>query len=99
MCSKPLSLSMAFHLEFSSVQAFGLRIGKTKDRIAPINQNPNSQPHSLQSKSPLRKKLYINIYYIAKPVYKEGEISVLVHIKLLLCFSRGCAAFFYFAGN
>lgn len=92
---------MAFNLEFSSVQAFGLRIGKTKDRITPINQNPNSQPHLLQAgiKSPLRKRLYINIYYIANSVYKKGEISVLVQIKLLLCFSRGCAAFFYFAGN
>lgn len=90
---------MAFNLEFSSVQAFGLRIGKTKDRITPINQNPNSQPHLLQIKSPLRKKLYINIYYIANSVYKEGEVSVLVQIKLWLCFSRGCAAFFYFAGN
>lgn len=104
MCSKSLSLSVAFNLEFSSVQAFGLRIGKTKDKITPINQNPNSQPHSLQAgiKSPLRKKIiykHINIYYIANSVYKEGEISVLVQIKLLLCFSRGCAAFLYFAGN
>lgn len=33
MCSKSLSLPVAFNLEFSSVQAFGLRIEKTEEKL------------------------------------------------------------------
>lgn len=73
MCSKPLSLSVAFNLEFSSVQAFGLRIGQTKDRMTPINQNPNSQPHLLQIKSPLRKKIIYKYILYSQLCLQRGR--------------------------
>lgn len=93
---------MAFNLEFSSVQAFGLRIEKTEGQNYPHEPKPRF-PTLLTlgwDQISIKKKLYkyINIYYIDNSVYKEGELSVLVQIKLLLCFSRGCAAFFYLAG-
>lgn len=68
--------------------------------MTPTNQNSNSRPNSLQAgiKSPLRKRLYINIYrYIIYPTLftSKGEISVLVQMSCC----RGCAGLFCCVGQ